>query len=78
MEIPLHHVLATIYIFITVIFGEKTVSGSDRLHKQQISECHDNSGDCLAREGNGKTSNILLRLPRINGVKVLRQFIFLR
>ncbi|KAJ7383008.1 hypothetical protein OS493_031178 [Desmophyllum pertusum] len=42
------------------------------LDKQRISECHDGNEDCLAARRNGETDDILLHLPRIDGVKTIR------
>lgn len=71
MGIYLRHVLVAIYVFITVTRSDHEVN-SDHLDldKQRISECHDGNEDCLAARRNGETDDILLRLPRIDGVKV--------
>lgn len=69
MGIYLPYVLATIYAFITVTCSDHEVN-SNHLDKQRISECHDRDGDCLAARRNGETDDILLRLPRIDGVEV--------
>ncbi|XP_022799755.1 transmembrane prolyl 4-hydroxylase-like [Stylophora pistillata] len=66
MELHLHHALATVHIFITVICSKQLVY-SDNFHKQ-LSECQDSTADCSA--GHHEPRNIHLRLPRINGVKV--------
>lgn len=66
MEIHLHHALATVHIFITVICSKQLVY-SDNFHKQ-LGECQDSTTDCSA--GHDEPRNIHLRLPRINGVKV--------
>lgn len=50
-------------------WSEHTVK-SGQLGKQRIRECHDKSEDCLAERQTGRKDNILLRLPRIEGVKV--------
>ena len=69
MGIYFHHVLAAIYVFVTIICKGLLVN-SDHLEKQRISECHDKNGDCLAQRRNGEKNNVVLRLPRLQGVKV--------
>lgn len=69
MGIYLRHVLATIYVFVSLTCCGHMVN-SDHLEKQRISECHHKTGDCLAQRRDGETNNILLRLPRLEGVKV--------
>lgn len=69
MGIYLHHVLATIYVFVTMACSEHIVK-SDQLEKQRIRECHGKSEDCSAGRQKGGKHNDLLRLPRITGVKV--------
>lgn len=69
MGIYHHHVLATIYVFVTMACSEHLVK-SDQLGKQRIRECHGTNEDCSAEGQKGGKDNILLRLPRIEGVKV--------
>lgn len=45
---------------------------SEQLGKQRIRECHDKNGDCSAERQKGEKDNILLRLPRMEGIKVSR------
>ena len=69
MGVYLHHVLATIYVFVTMACSEHIVK-SDHLGKQGIRECHGKSEDCSAGRQKAGKHNDLLRLPRIEGVKV--------
>jgi len=65
----LHHVLATAFAFVTLACSEHLVK-SDQLGKQRIRECHGKNQDCSAERQIGGKGNILLRLPRLEGVKV--------
>ena len=69
MGIYLHHVLATIYVFVTMACSEYLVK-SDQLGKQRIRECHGKNEDCSTGRQKGGKHNVLLRLPRTEGVKV--------
>ncbi|XP_020619596.1 transmembrane prolyl 4-hydroxylase-like [Orbicella faveolata] len=69
MGIYHHHVLAAIYVFVTMACSEHLVK-SDQLGEQRIRECHGRNEDCSAEGQKGGKDNILLRLPRIEGVKV--------
>ena len=69
MGIYLHHVLATIYVFVAMACSVHLVK-SDHFEKQRIRECYGKNEDCSAERQTGGKDNVLLRLPRIEGIKV--------
>ena len=69
MGLYLHHVLALIYLFVAMACSVHLVK-SDHFEKQRIRECYDKNEDCSAERQTGGKDNVLLRLPRIEGIKV--------
>lgn len=56
-------------MFVTMACSEQIVK-PDQLGKQRIGECHGKNDDCSAGRQKGGKHNDMLRLPRIEGVKV--------
>ena len=63
MGIYLCNVSIVIYVFALVACG-------DQLDKLQTGQCHDRNKNCLTDQKKREPSDAVLRLPRINAVKV--------
>ena len=66
-----HDVVIVIYALIT-FHGDHVVK-SKQFGDGQINQCHDRNGDCSTER---TKSNVLLRLPRLDAVKVMNFFLF--
>ena len=63
MGIHLRDVSIVIYVFAIVACGEN-------VEKLQTGQCHDRNKNCLTDQQKREPSDAVLRLPRINAVKV--------